>query len=261
MEIVVSVLLVVGVLFYLRLLASRPKQQSKQPVSRPTRRIQFQAFADTREAQLARHDVSGGGEFSQEIVGESHYQDVLSEIARLLPVGWRHVTAQVALDDGNPHDPRAVAVRIGGLLVGYLSRDDARLFRSEARRRNWPLPSLTCAAALYGGSPGKPSYGVWLDLPNLDQIRDCREQITDARELERDGETMEAIAVYLSVLADCPDEFASYDRLTLLYTKQQDWDAVLRIAAAFDTNISGDSGNKARIEKRAENARRRGRSG
>jgi hypothetical protein len=33
-------------------------------------------------------------------------------------------------EPSNPHDPHAIVVRIGGFLVGYLSRHDARDFGS-----------------------------------------------------------------------------------------------------------------------------------
>jgi hypothetical protein len=67
-----------------------------------------------------------------EVVGESYRQTNL-----LLVVGMRHrlghartdVDAMLLAEDGNPHDPNAVSVWIDGLMVGYLTRDQASALR------------------------------------------------------------------------------------------------------------------------------------
>lgn len=68
-----------------------------------------------------------------EVVGESHYQENLWQIA-----GGRHnpearvrceIYALLVPEDDNPHDANAVAVWIQGLKVGYLSREDAQRYR------------------------------------------------------------------------------------------------------------------------------------
>src|SRR4051812_36876385 len=68
-----------------------------------------------------------GGDETLEVVGESHRQEELWQIVG----GHREdyvrfdVHAVLVPDAANPHDPNAVEVRIEGVLVGYLSREDA----------------------------------------------------------------------------------------------------------------------------------------
>lgn len=75
----------------------------------------------------------GDGTYRFEIVGESHYQDALSEIAG----GRKKTTAEVYRDawlipePDNPYDLNAVAVDIDGKTVGYLPRLEAAKFKEE----------------------------------------------------------------------------------------------------------------------------------
>lgn len=109
------------------------------------------------------------GRFDQAIVGESHYQDNLERICGpRKEEGENLVTdAVLTLEDDNPHDPKAVCVSIGGLTVGYLSRADARTFRSKRAPDPNAAKKAVCKAKIRGGWQRGPSdgghYGVWLD--------------------------------------------------------------------------------------------------
>ena len=106
------------------------------------------------------------------VVGESHRQDALRRA--LAGVGLdRLVTAQLARDRGNPHHGGAVAVYVGGDHVGYLSRDDLgyegqALYKALARLAEQGVPA-TCWAQLTGGTPDKPSVGIYLFTNGMDQ--------------------------------------------------------------------------------------------
>jgi len=65
----------------------------------------------------------------------------------------------------NEHDSNAVRVHIhGGAQVGYLSREDAIAYRDAMVALTTQRAAGVCPAKLIGGTPGKPSIGVVLDL-------------------------------------------------------------------------------------------------
>lgn len=111
----------------------------------------------------------GKGDFHFEVVGESHYQRALASLAGDhgdAPADALH-TATLVLDDANQHDDKAVAVRIGNQLVGYLPREDARSFRRRLAQKKLAGQHTTCDAMIIGGGLRKGqrySYGVALDI-------------------------------------------------------------------------------------------------
>ncbi|MEX1253942.1 MAG: HIRAN domain-containing protein [Dehalococcoidia bacterium] len=115
-------------------------------------------------------DVPPGGRFRVEIVGEAHYQDVLARLAG--PKTSHGVSiykaAMLAPEPDNPHDAKAVAVRIDGLTVGYLSREQAATFHSVMAGEKWAAqPFGPVRGWIHGGwkRPGDEGhYGVTLFL-------------------------------------------------------------------------------------------------
>jgi hypothetical protein len=113
--------------------------------------------------------IEPGGD--QEVVGESSYQDALLAVAGgRTPDGTavRLVTAQLVREPSNPHNRNAVRVDVGGAIVGYLPREDAKRFhRLLAELEADGLPA-TCRASLTGGWDRGPSdrghIGVVLDV-------------------------------------------------------------------------------------------------
>jgi hypothetical protein len=110
------------------------------------------------------------GEFDFEVVGESNYQKAIARIAgRSDENGVEHeCVAELVPEHDNPYDPKAVAVRIDGQTVGYLSREDARSFRRRLGAKGLSGETTTCDALVRGGGQRKDGtklfYGVWLDL-------------------------------------------------------------------------------------------------
>jgi HIRAN domain len=103
------------------------------------------------------------------VVGVSHYQDALREIAGAdAGEAVRHeATAALVPEPDNPHDPNAIRVTIGGRLVGYLSREDAVRYRPAVDVLQESGRVLTSAAVIGGRGPDSETanLGVFLQLP------------------------------------------------------------------------------------------------
>jgi HIRAN domain len=105
------------------------------------------------------------GDWSYEIVGESHYQDELSKLCGGKTESGVELECEADLipERNNRHDNNAVMVEIDGLKVGYLFREDARVYKSMIGNQ----PSF-CNAIIVGGwdrgSRGSGSFGVKLDI-------------------------------------------------------------------------------------------------
>ncbi len=112
------------------------------------------------------------------VVGESFYQDNLSEIAQCSPrkdeFRQDKYSAHLILEDNNRHDPgNAVRVEINGLVVGYLSRTNAAKYRRAISTFNTPASEYICNAAISGkrDTDDDPMlFGVWLSI-NLNNLQ------------------------------------------------------------------------------------------
>lgn len=114
--------------------------------------------------------VLGDGSFGINAVGESNYQEALEKVAggRKQHGVNRQVTAELELEDENPFDSNAVLVRIEGLKVGYLSRDNAKRFRQEAGKQLEGVRRILCRGRIRGGwdrgRGDRGHFGVALDI-------------------------------------------------------------------------------------------------
>ena len=128
--------------------------------------------AQEREAQLAHErqrqaDRDAGliaGLYDVEVVGESHYQDALRRNAGEIGE-WgasTSVVVELVREPHNRYDKNAVAVHLGGAVVGYLPREEAALvgpmLKSLERGR-----ACRARATIRGGSDGAPSFGITID--------------------------------------------------------------------------------------------------
>jgi hypothetical protein len=98
--------------------------------------------------------IRGRASFELRVAGSLHYQADLDAIAggrRDAPVYFR-TNATVFAEDGNVHDPNAVAVEIDGRLVGYIHREDAAAFRAELATIAGP-GAVACRALIENGWP------------------------------------------------------------------------------------------------------------
>lgn len=94
------------------------------------------------------------GDFELNVVGESHYQDALEQLAggRTEDGARVETTALLIPQPDNPYDSNAVAVWADGKQVGHLSRENAEILQSKIidinTRRN---RAAACRAVVVGG--------------------------------------------------------------------------------------------------------------
>jgi len=145
----------------------------RNPPTPPTRSSQRTAPAATQRKggnYGTDYHWEGKGDFEFEVVGESNYQIALAILAG--EHGKEDAEAQhkatLVLDDSNPHDPKAVAIRIDEIPVGYLAREDARSYRRRLGQKSLSGVNATCEAIVVGGGTRrngeKLHYGVKLDI-------------------------------------------------------------------------------------------------
>jgi hypothetical protein len=109
-------------------------------------------------------------EYDFDVVGEASYQSSIAALAEGHGTSSANVqcVAHLIPEDTNTHDPKAVAVKIRGALVGYLSREDARSFRRRLSQKGISGQATTCDACIVGGGTRKNGeklyYGVKLDI-------------------------------------------------------------------------------------------------
>ena len=137
------------------------------PESRaPARQL---ATIQKRPVERLKATVYSGQE-TLEVVGESHHQEALWEIVggrTSVPVRFETLALLVPNPD-NAFDANAIEVRIDGLLVGHLSRQDAAAYRPGLIRlmQHNEAPLVALHAVVVGGGrrgSGIGNLGVFLD--------------------------------------------------------------------------------------------------
>jgi hypothetical protein len=108
-----------------------------------------------------------------EVVGESHYQDVLVTLAGDGGSGVRAtVTALLIPETDNPYDENAISVAVQGQRVGRLSREMAADLRSRIVQpsrqdtlgigeASYYSPSVLCKLGMYLRATAKPCPQPW----------------------------------------------------------------------------------------------------
>ena len=119
--------------------------------------------------QSVRATLFSGRE-TLEVVNESHHQDELWEMVggRTTNPVRQETVALLIPDPDNPYDANAIEVRIDGLIIGHLSREDAATYRPGLielmRRTDPPLIALTGMIVGGGRRGDRIGYlGVFLD--------------------------------------------------------------------------------------------------
>lgn len=109
--------------------------------------------------------------FEIDIVGESHYQEALEMICGgYTEEGHKlQIVAELIYEDENEYDNKAIRIDIKGDTVGYLSREDARLYRKRMKELGYEGNTVGCQAIIIGGwdrgGNDKGSFGVKLYFP------------------------------------------------------------------------------------------------
>jgi hypothetical protein len=109
------------------------------------------------------------------VVGTSHYQPSLAEISgRKGDDEIRFETrATLVPEPDNAHDPNAIAVHVGGRLVGYLSRDENPRWQEVVKTLDAHGQVAAADAMIAGRAPGggTSNLGVFLRLPTPTEAR------------------------------------------------------------------------------------------
>lgn len=136
--------------------------QGAAPVTTSARAMRRPVSAPGPEPGSVR--LVAAGQFDQVVAGTSQYQAELARLEAAMPNGKRRKFRVVLTPDpGNAHDPRAVAVRHDGTLIGYLPREDAMIWHDDLADLGATGQSASTWAVLVGGHDGT-SLGVRLDL-------------------------------------------------------------------------------------------------
>jgi hypothetical protein len=136
-------------------------------------------------------DTGKGGDYAINVVGEASYQRELIKVSgsRTKDGSLSSFTksADLVAEPTNPHDRNAVAVRIDGLTVGYLSRADAVQFHEVMERLGQKGAGLTGLRAFVMGGE---FYGVTLytSHPIGSAIGSAREPAKSRESQEREPE-------------------------------------------------------------------------
>ena len=116
------------------------------------------------------------GDYAVAVVGESHYMSALKRAKRSAEDedGKSVVTAVLLREPDNRFDKNAIKVSVltDGTLkaVGHLARETALEYRDAVDLWEQKGFFVSCKAALFGGYAEKPNIGVWLDLPDPEEI-------------------------------------------------------------------------------------------
>lgn len=122
--------------------------------------------SNTSSNKLSKKSI----EYTFEIVGEQSCQKNLRKLAgeKEEESKFVEVTAKVLSDPFNKFDQNAVKVEIDGLLVGFLSKEHAKML--SGRVINKEVPAVIDGGWLDDESEG--SYGVKLGINNLNELVD-----------------------------------------------------------------------------------------
>ena len=115
--------------------------------------------------------TNGPRTYSFDVVGESHYQELLESICggRTKKGHRLEVKACLVPEDDSPRGRNAVRVYIEGLTVGYLHWKFAPIFRQRMEEAGVAGVTAKCKGIIVGGwdrgNGDRGSFGVLLDLP------------------------------------------------------------------------------------------------
>jgi hypothetical protein len=142
------------------------QREAKAPSRKRAARSEPPALDESPAGSTIELPKSGYG-FTVSAVGESHRQAALKAFGGSKRSAGEEVffTAALVPEPTNRYDPNAIKVHIqGGAHVGYLSAEDAVEYRDMSKFLIAQKAIGLCRAKLIGGTLGKPSIGVVLDV-------------------------------------------------------------------------------------------------
>ena len=117
--------------------------------------------------------LSGGVGGFIEVLGESHYQLAIKEAKKHSDKGKKYFELYVGIEHEptNKYDSNAIRVHFLDQTLGYLSRDDAKVFLKSHKEAVCDGRPILCQGYLTGGIVDKPSMGVMLSFDIFDEKR------------------------------------------------------------------------------------------
>ncbi len=115
------------------------------------------------------HHWDAPGFFDYPVAGTSHYREALKTMAGHHgdDDARRQCTAILMPENANPHDNEAIAVYIGGEIIGHMHAEDAHELRCKLTDAGLDDQNTSCDALIIGGGlkDGRRKFhGVRLDL-------------------------------------------------------------------------------------------------
>lgn len=106
--------------------------------------------------------------YTFDIVGEQSYQSNLKKIAGKKETESKYVqvVANIISEPSNPYDKNAIKVEINGLIVGYISKNEAQAM--SGRKINKAIPAVINGGWKDDKSEG--SYGVKLAIRSISDL-------------------------------------------------------------------------------------------
>lgn len=162
---------------------ARPRPKQRRKGREDPRKRAAKAYRSRNHRHLQKVSLKPGATELVPVVGESFRQVEISQavgrdgLEEIQKDAW----ALLWPDVGNEHDRNAVAVTLGDHHVGFLSREDAVLYRPVANEAKRKGVLLTCEARVRGAAPGQhetTDAGVMLHLPTPEKTLEMVEDWT-----------------------------------------------------------------------------------
>ena len=117
--------------------------------------------------------LSGGVGGFIEVLGESHYQVAIKEAKKHSDNGKKYFELYVGIEHEptNKYDSNAIRVHFLDQTLGYLSRDDAKVFLKSHKEAVCDGRPILCQGYLTGGIVDKPNMGVMLSFDMFQEKR------------------------------------------------------------------------------------------
>lgn len=97
------------------------------------------------------------------VVGESHYRAKIERVVGRAAEGHADIVdATLVAEPTNKHDPNAIAVQLGGVTCGYLSRTDAKRYGPVVEWATTRGVTPVVRGDVKGG--WRDEYGEWADF-------------------------------------------------------------------------------------------------
>ncbi len=115
--------------------------------------------------------VQGSGQYDLEVISESRRQKYLEVLCGGYSIkgSKQEVVAKLHYENSNTSDKNAIRVVVNGGTVGYLSPENASLYRKKIEKSGQDGIIVSCKARILGGKKvwlfKKTKFNVWIDLP------------------------------------------------------------------------------------------------